>query len=54
MQLFIVIIVLLACIGYALWRLLSALTPTKDPCEGCSGCTLKSQINKNMACSKKK
>lgn len=40
-QLLVVCLVIIAAIGYAGWRVYTAIRKENDPCYGCDGCQLK-------------
>ena len=41
MQAILTYLILIAAVGYALWRAYVAIRQSSDPCYGCSGCALK-------------
>jgi hypothetical protein len=49
-----VIILLIAAVSYAAWRVYKAFQPDNDPCAGCEGCALKGKIKEKQACPGKK
>ena len=52
LQYVIVIAVILAAIGWALWLIIKAFRHSSDPCYGCAGCELK-ELHKGKNCEKK-
>ena len=51
-ELIIVIVVILAAIGWALWLIIKAFRHSSDPCYGCAGCELK-ELRRGKNCEKK-
>ena len=43
-QIYVVIVILTAAVGYAIFRVIQTFRHRDDPCKGCSGCDLKQQI----------
>ncbi|MBP5777672.1 MAG: FeoB-associated Cys-rich membrane protein [Prevotella sp.] len=58
MQTLLTYLILIAAMGYALWRGYLAIRQNNDPCYGCSGCALKEAqkraIRKKADCPQKK
>ncbi len=58
MQAILTYLILIAAVGYALWRAYVAIRQSSDPCYGCSGCALKEvqkrAIRKKADCPQKK
>ena len=48
LQFFLVAIVLLLSVGYAVWRIRKAVSEADDPCAGCAGCILREQQRKQV------
>ncbi|GEM_PF-2228811 len=44
MQTFIVILILIAAVGYAVWRIWLLLKRRNSPCYGCEGCALREEM----------
>ena len=53
MQIAIIALILLLCVGYAAYRIHQAIKHANDPCRGCDGCALRNQL-KNKSCPKRK
>ena len=48
MQLIIVYIIIALSVAYAIYGIVKYVRRKKDPCDGCAGCEIKSEITKNL------